>query len=213
MDSQFRALIKLLESQLEESRTATFDVSEQRARNHRMYSLEPLGNEIKGRSKYISPDVQDAVEAKKAIFSETFLSDRDAIRFNGSKVPFEDDAKTAYINNVFRKNNYERLFRDAFHDALVAKRCTVLAQWAASTSTETIEIEGAAPDQYQLILQESGAINIVEENIVTDPSGLLFGEVTVEKDDSQVELQLIEPERFFPRPKCDLCGAKHVRGD
>lgn len=200
MDSQFRALIKLLESQLEESRTATFDVSEQRARNHRMYSLEPLGNEIKGRSKYISPDVQDAVEAKKAIFSETFLSDRDAIRFNGSKVPFEDDAKTAYINNVFRKNNYERLFRDAFHDALVAKRCTVLAQWAASTSTETIAIEGAAPDQYQLILQESGAINVVEENIVTDPSGLLFGEVTVEKDDSQVELQLIEPERFFRDP-------------
>ena len=175
MNDEFRQLVKLLESQVEEAHVATFDVAEQRARNHRMYSLEPLGNEVKGRSKYISPDVQDAVEAKKAIFSETFLSDRDAVRFNGSQVPFEDDAKTAYVNNVFRKNNYERLFRDAFHDALVAKRCVVLAQWAASTSTETLNIDGATPDQYQLILQQSGAVDVKDENIVTDPSWLLVG--------------------------------------
>ena len=58
------------------------------------------------------------------------------------------------MNAVFRKNNYERLFRDAFHDAFVAKRCVVLADWVASTKTETVEIQGANPQQYQLILQE-----------------------------------------------------------
>ena len=84
---------------------ASFDVSEQRSRNHRYYSMELLGNEVNGRSKYISPDVQDAVEAKKALFAETFLTDRDAVQFLGSKVPFEDDAKTAYCNSVFRKTN------------------------------------------------------------------------------------------------------------
>ena len=140
MENQFRGLVKLLEAQVEESHTASFDVAEQRARNHRYYSMEPLGNEVKGRSKYISPDVQDAVEAKKAIFSETFLSDRDAVRFSGSKAEYEDDAKTAYVNKVFRKNKYERLFRDAFHDAFVAKRCVVLAEWVASTLQETIDI-------------------------------------------------------------------------
>ena len=87
MNNEFRQLVKLLESQVQEAHVAGFDVSEQRSRNHRYYSMEPLGNEVKGRSHYISPDVQDAVESKKAIFAETFLSDRDAVRFEGSQRP------------------------------------------------------------------------------------------------------------------------------
>ena len=197
---EYRQLVKLLESQVQEAHVASFDVSEQRSRNHRYYSMEPLGNEVKGRSKYVSADVQDAVEAKKAIFSETFLSDRDAVRFAGSRQPFEDDAKTAYVNAQFRKNDYERLFRDAFHDAFVAKRCVVLCEWAASSKTETIEIQGAAPAQYQQILQQHNPISVMDENVVTDPNGMLFGEATIEKDDSGIELKLIEPERYYRDP-------------
>ena len=200
MNDEFRQLVKLLESQVQEAHVASFDVSEQRSRNHRYYSMEPLGNEVKGRSKYISPDVQDAVESKKAIFSETFLSDRDAVRFAGSRQPYEDDAKTAYVNAALRKNDYERLFRDAFHDAFVAKRCVVLADWVASTKTETLEIQGADPQQYQAILQQANPINVMDENLVTDPSGMLTGVVEIETDDSGVELKLIAPERYFRDP-------------
>lgn len=200
MENQFRGLVKLLEAQVEESHTASFDVAEQRARNHRYYSMEPLGNEVKGRSKYISPDVQDAVEAKKAIFSETFLSDRDAVRFSGSKVEYEDDAKTAYVNKVFRKNKYERLFRDAFHDAFVAKRCVVLAEWIASTLQETIDIQGATAEQYPLILQENNVVDVVEENVVFDEMGMMNGYIVAERDDSHVGLTLVEPERYHRDP-------------
>ena len=200
MENQFRGLVKLLEAQVEESHTATFDVAEQRARNHRYYSMEPLGNEVKGRSKYISPDVQDAVESKKAIFSETFLSDRDAVRFSGSKVEYEDDAKTAYVNKVFRRNKYERLFRDAFHDAFVAKRCVVLAEWVASTLQETIDIQGATAEQYPLILQENNVVNIIEENVVFDEAGMMSGYVVAERDDSHVGLTLVQPERYHRDP-------------
>jgi len=200
MDDQFRTLIKLLDAQVQEAHTASFDVSEQRSRNHRYYSMQPLGNEVSGRSKYISPDVQDAVESKKALFAETFLSDRDAVRFSGSKVPFEDDAKTAYCNAALRKNDYERLFRDAFHDAFVAKRCVVNCEWVASTKTEIVEIQGAAPQQYQQILQEKGAVGVQDESLVTDPNGTLSGQVTIEVDDSGIELKLIEPERYYRDP-------------
>jgi len=200
MENQFRGLVKLLEAQVEESHTATFDVAEQRARNHRYYSMEPLGNEVKGRSKYISPDVQDAVESKKAIFSETFLSDRDAVRFSGSKVEYEDDAKTAYVNKVFRKNKYERLFRDAFHDAFVAKRCVVLAEWVASTLQETIDIQGATAEQYPLILQENNVVNIIDENVVFDEMGMMNGYIVAERDDSHVGLTLVQPERYHRDP-------------
>ena len=211
MENEFRSLVKLLESQVQEAHTASFDVSTQRSRNHRMYSMEPLGNEVKGRSKYVSPDVQDAVESKKAIFSETFLTDRDAVRFSGSRVPFEDDAKTAYVNAVFRKNNYERLFRDAFHDAFVAKRCTVLVEWVASTKSETVDIQGATPDQYQQILMQHQPIGVTDENVVTDPSGMLTGVVEIEKDDSHVELHLVEPERYYRDPNATYpCEAMFV---
>ncbi len=211
MNNEFRQLVKLLESQVQEAHVAGFDVSDQRSRNHRYYSMEPLGNEVKGRSKYISPDVQDAVESKKAIFAETFLSDRDAVRFEGSRTPYEDDAKTAYVNACLRKNKYERLFRDAFHDAFVAKRCVVLTEWVASSKTETIEIQGADPQQYQAILAEAQPIGVQDENLVTDPSGLLFGEVIIEKDDSGVELKLVEPERYYRDPNASYpCDAMFV---
>ena len=175
------------------------------------YCVEPLGNEVKGRSKYISPDVQDAVESKKALFAETFLSDRDAVRFSGSRVPFEDDAKTAYANAVFRRNNYERLFRDAFHDAFVAKRCVVLVDWVSATKSETIDIQGATPDQYQQLLMQQNSISVTDENLVTDQTGLLSGMVDIEKDDSHVELHLVEPERYYRDPNASYpCQAMFV---
>ena len=208
---EFRSLVKLLESQVQEAHTASFDVSTQRSRNHRYYSLEPLGNEVKGRSKYISPDVQDAVESKKAIFSETFLTDRDAVRFSGSRVPYEDDSKTAYVNAVFRKNNYERLFRDAFHDAFVAKRCVVLVEWVSALKSETNDIQGASPDQYQQVLMQHNPVSIADENIVTDPSGMLTGVVEIQKDDSHIELHLVEPERYYRDPNATYpCEAMFV---
>lgn len=200
MQNEFRALIKLLDSQVQEAHVASFDVSEQRSRNHRYYSMEPLGNEVKGRSQYISPDVQDAVEAKKAIFAETFLTDRDAVQFLGSKVPFEDDAKTAYVNSVLRKNNYERLFRDAFHDAFVAKRCVAYCEWVAQTKSETVDITGATPEQFQQILMQKGAIDVNADDVVTDQQGMLSGQATLEIDDSGVEIKLIEPERYYRDP-------------
>ena len=48
---EYRQLVKLLESQVQEAHVASFDVSEQRSRNHRYYSCEPLGNEVKGQKQ------------------------------------------------------------------------------------------------------------------------------------------------------------------
>ena len=53
-------LVKILEHQVQESENQNEGVGNQRQRNHEYYSLEPLGNEIKGRSHYISPDVLEA---------------------------------------------------------------------------------------------------------------------------------------------------------
>ena len=43
-------LVYTLETQVTESETSAYEVGEQRERNHRFYSLEPMGNDQKGRS-------------------------------------------------------------------------------------------------------------------------------------------------------------------
>ena len=50
----------------------------------------------------------------------------------------------------------------------MAKKCVVLADWVASTKTETVEIQGANPQQYQAMLAQHNPIGVKEENVVTD---------------------------------------------
>ena len=66
--NKFR-LVYTLEAQITESEAGAFDVGEQRERNHRYFTGQPLGNEQKGRSQYISPDVMDVVQSKKAFLN------------------------------------------------------------------------------------------------------------------------------------------------
>ena len=54
-------LVKLLEAQVMASDSTLDQVGEQRERNHRYYTMQPLGNEQRGRSHYVSPDVLDSV--------------------------------------------------------------------------------------------------------------------------------------------------------
>lgn len=200
-------LVWTLETQVNESETSSFEVGEQRERNHRYYSMEPLGTEQKGRSHYISPDVLDAVEGKKAVFSETFLSARDVVKFTECPYPGEADAKTAYTNQIFKQNNYERLFRDGWHDAFVAKRIVVLAEWLPGTEDTTIQVQGTPVQVIQQQLQQMGALDM-------DPSGLQIqtmpspqgpmdiasGELVVTMEKGSIHLTLIQPERFFRDP-------------
>ena len=135
-----KGLVKLLEQQITESEASSFEVGEQRERSHRYVTLQPLGNEQKGRSHYISPDVLDAVESKKALFSETFLSNRQTVKFksSGNMQPFEADAKTAYAMQMLRANKHEAMFRDGWHDAFVAKRMVIGAWWSIRTNSCSI---------------------------------------------------------------------------
>ena len=205
---QSQRLVYTLETQINESETTAYEVGEQRERNHRYYSMEPLGNEQKGRSHYISPDVLDAVEGKKAVFSETFLSARDVVKFVNCPYPNEAEAKTAYTNKLFKRNQYERLFRDGWHDAFVAKRMVVLAEWLEDTKETTLTLQGTPAPAVQQQLQQLGQV------VEVDPSGLetqtmpsvqgpievYTGDLRVTLDDSHTELTLIQPERFFRDP-------------
>ncbi len=201
-------LIKILEQQVQESDTHETDVGSQRERNHRYYSMQPLGNEKPGRSHYIDPRVFSAVEEKKGVFDETFLSARQVVRFNGQNHQ-ESEAKTAYAQRILKDNHYERLFRDCWHDAFVAKRCTVWVDWKRDTDRVTINLLGAPAQQVNAQLAQMGEIVGVDTAQLTrqesiDPMGnvyvVLTGNLTVEVDQSYISLDLVQPEYVYRDP-------------
>ena len=218
-----RALVNVLESQVTESEASNNEVGEQRERNHRYYTQQPLGNEVDGRSQYISPDVLDSVEAKKAFFSETFFSGRKVVKFSpmGANDQEEADKRTAYVNMQMERNEAFCLFRDGWHDAFVAKRMTVCAQWKQDSEEVIINLQGATQQQMQMIVAQQGDVVQVDTNqlqpdqqqpgqqqqqqqvpgqpMQAPPEPTFSGPITVSIDTSYVDLTLIQPERLDPR--------------
>lgn len=198
-----KSLIKRLEEQVTESESNSFEVGEQRERNHRYVSLQPLGNEKPGRSQYIDPSVLDAVESKKALFDETFLSNRQTVMFKsgGNQQPGEADAKTAYAMKTLRRNNHYKLFRDGWHDAFVAKRETVIVFWKDETKDIVIDVTGAPPQALPQIVMSQGEPKDVDmSKLQRGPNGALSGQLTLTVDDSHVGIKLLQPEMYFRDP-------------
>ena len=205
-----KRLVKLLEDQITESESGAFDVGEQRERNHRYVTLQPLGNEQRGRSHYIDPSVLDAVESKKALFSETFLSNRQTVKFKagGGQQPYEADAKTAYAMQVLRKNKHEAMFRDGWHDAFVAKRMVIGVWWKKDTKDIVLNIDGAMQQQVQQLIAQQGQVVDIDESQLQSqqmpspqgPVNVYSGMLTVTVDDSYPYLKLVQPERFYRDP-------------
>jgi hypothetical protein len=212
-----RQLVNVLESQVTESEASNYEVGEQRERNHRYYTLQPLGNEIDGRSQYISPDVLDSVEAKKAFFSETFFSGRKVVKFSpmGDGDSAEADKRTAYVNMQYERNDVFCMFRDGWHDAFVAKRMTVCAVWKEDTEQVTINVQGANQQQLQVIVSQQGdVVNVNTDQLQPDEQqanqamqpgqqpqqGTFTGPIIIDIDTSHVDLKLVQPERVFRDP-------------
>lgn len=210
--SKVTRLVKALQAQVEESDTTSYEVGEQRERNYRYYSLQPLGNEREGRSKYISPDVLDAVESKKSIFSETFLSARHAVKFVNCAYPGEGVQKTAYVNSTLQRNQHDRLFRDGWHDAFVAKRMVVVAEWTQDTRDEILEFSQtpapAIQQQIQQLVQQNPLVDVDDSQVTVEmmptpqgPMPIVSGTLRLTLDDSYTGLTLVPPENYFRDPE------------
>ena len=200
-------LISLLENQVTESDTTESQVGAQRERNHRFYALQPLGNEQKGRSQYIDPAVFGSVEDKKSVYSESFLSSRQVVRFNGENKE-ESDAKTAYCQRTLKANNYTEIFRDGWHDAFVAKRMTVWVDWRKDSEQVTLRFTGA-PSQLvnQQLAQMGEIINVNRDDLQSYPIPSIgqqqyvhSGTLVVEVNKSYIAIDLIQPEYVMRDP-------------
>lgn len=209
-------LIKLLQQQVTESDSSLFGVKDQMERNLQYYALEPLGNEQTGRSHYVSPDVHDYVESKKALFSQTFLSNRQTVKFKaaGSTSGPEAKAKTAYVNRVLARNGKEQMFHDLWHDAFVTKRCVLMCEWMDDTEEEVVEIPQPITQEmlYAQFANDSAILDIdTSQAAITmlptvGPDGIprevltLSGPVTIIRAAGDFNFTVCQPERYYRDP-------------
>ena len=196
-------LVKDLINLVAESDSRQTDAGTQRERNHRYYSMEPLGNEMPGRSRYIDPAVMDNIESNKAFMREVFFSGRRTAKFlpTEGETQKQADAKTAYVERQLKLNDWFRMFSDSLHDAYVAKRCVIHAEWVDEEDTIIFDAVGADERHLQWqIQQQADLIDVDLEGVQQNEDGTLTGQVRLITDAGKINLRLIKPEKYHRDP-------------
>lgn len=192
------------------------EVSEQRQTNHVLYAIDRIGNEKKGRSHHISADVLDAVESQKAFYQEAFTSSRIPVKFKpeNGKDKFAR-VGTEYVQMQFMdKNDGYAFLRDSFHDAFVAKRCVAKVEWMPSYEVKTEPFGPITGSQHLKLSMQKDVLSVTVLSQDPGPNGvtLISGVFEREEDKGFVDLELVQPERYFRDPNVSFVAEASFAG-
>ncbi len=174
----------------------TNELSEQRKTALEYFYGEPFGNEVEGRSQYVSPDVRDTILWIMPSLMRIFTGGDHIVRFEPQGP--EDEAKanqaTDYINYVFQRQNDGFLtLHTWFMDALLSKNGFAKVYWEEYEESETEEYEGLTEDEMVQILQDP-SVEVVEYEPSEEGIEL---KVKRKKSDGQCKVVPIPPEEFL----------------
>jgi len=140
------------------------ELSEERKTALEYYHGEPFGDEVEGRSQYISHDVSNTIEWMLPSLLKIFTSSDKAAEFTPEGMEDEEAAKqeTDTINYVFYKeNNGFLILYNWFKDALLQKNGIVKTYWDETKSVSREEYEGISEDELIMLAEEDG-VEIIE---------------------------------------------------
>ncbi len=147
-------------------------LADSRAKALRYYNGEPFGNEIDGRSDFVSRDVLDVVESALPQLLKVFVSGDQVVKFE-PKGPEDEQAaeqETDYINHVvMEKNNGFAVFYTWFKDALLSKNGYVKAYYEDETEVEKETYQGLTDGQLQMLIQDENT-DVLEHTQYPDPT-------------------------------------------
>jgi hypothetical protein len=199
----------VLDAEIRQANGFTDDqISEDRRENLEFYYARPLGNEIEGRSQFVSSDVQDVVEGMMPDMMEIFASGDKLVTVDPVGPEDEDTAiqATDYLNYVWMKDNDGfSILHDCIKDALLQKTGVIKIWW----EDEKEEKRESYENLNSLALQElekDPDIEIVEyeESPAHPDMGMFFPdgvshEVTVIRTHNVGRLKImgVPPEEFL----------------
>jgi hypothetical protein len=152
---------------------ASSELSDQRKTALEYYYGELFGNEVEGRSTYVSRDVADTIEWIMPSLMRIFTGGDDIVRFEPQGPEDEQKAKQAtdYINYIFQRQNDGFLtLYTWFKDALLSKNGFVKVYWENYTEYKTESYENLSDDEFAFIMQDDGVEAIEHsEDAIVDP--------------------------------------------
>ena len=129
------------------------------------YNSEEFGNEIDGKSKVVTSDVQEVIEMVMPSVMRIFTSSKDYVRF----VPRQQEDVTAseqatqYCNYIVDQNNGFSLFHNWFKSALLFKLGVVKFYWDESEEVNEESYDGLTLDELTIMASDSN-IEIIEQD-------------------------------------------------
>ena len=193
-------------------------LSENRAKAMEYYLGQSFGNEVDGRSHYVSRDVQDTVEWIMPQLMEIITDGHKVVRFapqNEDDIPAAK-TETDYANYVFfRQNRGWQILHDFVKSALIEKT-GIIKHWFD-------ESEEKATEQYNNIsaiqlgqLQTSEELTIVEDSLVENEDTTFDVKVIRIISSGKIKIVNVPPEEFVVStrtknlPSSDFCGHIYV---
>jgi hypothetical protein len=142
-ESSIKAIIQA-EIQNADGYTAT-RVSTERSANLNAYFGRPYGNEVEGRSRVVSRDVQQTVEWQMPSYMRIFTSGEDVVSFEPTNANDADAAKqaTEYVNYIWQSDNPGfRILYEWIKDALISKNGIIKIWWDDAPKTKRERYSG-----------------------------------------------------------------------
>jgi hypothetical protein len=150
------------------------ELSTQRKTALEYYYGEPYGNEVEGRSAYVSRDVADTIEWIMPSLMRIFTGGDSIVRFEPQGPEDEQKAQQAtdYINYIFQRQNDGFLtLYTWFKDALLSKNGFVKVYWEEYTESKTESYERLTDDEFAMLLQSEDVEPLEHsEDVTIDPA-------------------------------------------
>lgn len=184
------------------------EVSRKRSVAYHYYAGKEFGNEVEGRSKVISQDVQQQIDAAVPALMKMFVSSDRAVQLtprNAEDVQAAEQA-TDLCNYVFySQNNGFQLTHDCVKDGLLQITGMFKWWWEQSEKVAKETYMGLSEEQFTMLLNDP-EVDVVahSEGPVQMPSGpMVVHNVTIERKKTvgQIRIGVIPPEEQLISPR------------
>ena len=166
LDEEIRGAVGYTSSELSNQRKTALDY----------YYGEKFGNEVEGRSSYVSRDVADTIEWIMPSLMRIFTGGDNIVRFEPQGPEDEKAAQQAtdYVNYIFQRQNDGFLtLYTWFKDALLSKNGFVKVYWEEYSDYKTETYDALTDDEFAFVLKDVSEDGILQHTAYPGPMGIL----------------------------------------
>ena len=203
-----REILNIVSGEKSDSISYRDEIGDKRTTLMDYYNMRPYGDEVAGRSRFVSSDVSDVVEGMLPSLIRVFTQGKEVAKFTSDSPDQDDEAeqKTLLANYVFYRQNQGVLtLTNMFKDALLQYTGTVKVMIDESSEVTEENYSGLSQEELDALQmdEETEITEITQEDkaVITDLGAVTITtfDATVKRTQSKkkVVYENIPPEEFL----------------